>query len=320
MSDAAVQLEDVTKRYGAHHAVRDLSFAIARGTICGFLGPNGAGKTTTIRMILGLVAPTRGRVVVLGSTKVRKARDRVGFLPEERGLYKRMTPVEAVAFFASLKGVPTKEGRRRAVELLEAQGLGDALKKPIKALSKGMAQKVQLAAAVAHEPDRLILDEPFSGLDPVNQEALEAVIQGMARPGRHGDVRHPRDAARRAAVADRVIGCWRAGEEGVRRLGAGGAKGAAPRVIILEGGPDARRACEAGPRGGGGVVAGPSRRAAARVRLSHTRRSPCGGAARGVRSGAWTWKAFEMKEAERILHELLHRPTGQDARGRMRRR
>src|SRR3712207_1809663 len=177
---AAVELEGVTKRYGAVDAVRDLSFSVAAGSITGFLGPNGAGKTTSIRMMLGLVAPTRGRVLVLGSENVRKARDRVGFLPEERGLYKRMTPVDAVAFFASLKGVKTSEGRRRAKELLEAQGLGEWLKKPIKALSKGMAQKVQLVAAVAHQPDLLILDEPFSGLDPVNQQALEDVIREMA--------------------------------------------------------------------------------------------------------------------------------------------
>ena len=180
---AAVQLEDVVKRFGAQEAVRNLSFTVERGLICGFLGPNGAGKTTTMRMLLGLVAPTRGRVLVLGSANVRKARDQVGFLPEERGLYKRMTPVDAVAFFASLKGVKTSEGRRRAKVMLEAQGLGEWLNKPIKMLSKGMAQKVQLISAVAHEPELLILDEPFSGLDPVNQQTLEHMIRDLAARG-----------------------------------------------------------------------------------------------------------------------------------------
>ena len=113
MAVAAFQLEDVTKRYGRQEAVRDLTFSVERGQICGFLGPNGAGKTTTIRMLLGLVAPTRGAVSVLGWTQVRRARDRIGFLPEERGLYKRMTPIEAVVFFAGLKGMPAAEARRK---------------------------------------------------------------------------------------------------------------------------------------------------------------------------------------------------------------
>ena len=229
---AAVQLEGVTKRYGAVDAVRDLSFAVDRGTITGFLGPNGAGKTTTIRMMLGLVAPTRGRILVLGSPDVRKARDRVGFLPEERGLYKRMTPVEAVAFFAALKGVPRREGRRRAREILEQQGLGDWLNKPIKALSKGMAQKVQLAAAVAHYPDLLILDEPFSGLDPVNQQALEGIIQGMAARG--ATVLFSTHVMQHAErLCDRVVLLARG--EKVFDGSVTEARSAAPRVLLLEG-------------------------------------------------------------------------------------
>ncbi len=181
--DAALQLDGVTKRYGAFTAVNDLSFAAQRGKILGFLGPNGAGKTSTLRMVLGLAAPTAGRINVLGAADGRSVRERIGFLPEERGLYRRMTPVDAIVFLAGLKGVPTAEARRRAMTLLEAQGLGDAAKRQIRHLSKGMAQKVQLISAIAHEPELVILDEPFSGLDPVNQQALEAVIRGLAERG-----------------------------------------------------------------------------------------------------------------------------------------
>jgi len=179
----AIQLDGVTKRYGGFTAVNDLSFEVKRGAILGFLGPNGAGKTTTIRMILGLVSPTVGRLQVLGETDGRAVRQRIGFLPEERGLYRRMTPVGAIAFFASLKGLSGREARQRARTLLAENGLGDAANRPIRALSKGMAQKVQLLSAIAHEPELVILDEPFSGLDPVNQQGLEDLIRGLARRG-----------------------------------------------------------------------------------------------------------------------------------------
>ena len=181
--DSALRLEGVSKRYGRFEAVRDLSFEVEKGTICGFLGPNGAGKTSTLRMILGLSEPTAGQITVLGSTDGRKVRDRIGFLPEERGLYRKMTPVDAIAFFAALKGVPMGEGRKRARALLEQQGLGESLNKKMKDLSKGMAQKVQLIASIAHQPELVILDEPFSGLDPVNQQGLEAMIRGLADRG-----------------------------------------------------------------------------------------------------------------------------------------
>ncbi len=183
MGNQALVLEGVTKRYGAFTAVDDLSLSAARGQILGFLGPNGAGKTSSIRMMLGLMGPTAGRIEVLGADDARKVRDRIGFLPEERGLYRRMTPVEAIAFLAGLKGLPKAEGRRRAREMLAAQGLSDAADRQIRNLSKGMSQKVQLISAIAHEPELVILDEPFSGLDPVNQQALEGVIRGLAQRG-----------------------------------------------------------------------------------------------------------------------------------------
>ncbi len=181
--DAALTLEGVTKRYGDFTAVNDLSFSARRGRILGFLGPNGAGKTTSIRMVLGLVEPTSGRVDVLGAPDARGVRERVGFLPEERGLYRRMTPIEAIVFFGGLKGVPSAVARKRAIAMLEAQGLGHAARRQIRHLSKGMAQKVQLISAIVHQPELVILDEPFSGLDPVNQLALEQVIRDLAAGG-----------------------------------------------------------------------------------------------------------------------------------------
>ena len=179
----ALTLDGVSKRYGTFEAVRDLSFQVPKGSICGFLGPNGAGKTSTLRMILGLQPATSGRIDILGAADGREVRDRIGFLPEERGLYRKMTPVEAIAFFGSLKGLPAHEGRKRAVALLEQQGLGASQKKKMKDLSKGMAQKVQLLASVVHRPEFVILDEPFSGLDPMNQQGLEAMIRGLAADG-----------------------------------------------------------------------------------------------------------------------------------------
>ena len=180
---AALTLDGVSKRYGDFQAVRELSFSAQTGQILGFLGPNGAGKTSTLRMVLGLVTPTAGAISVLGADDARKVRSKIGFLPEERGLYRRMTPIDAIVFFAGLKGVPSALARKRAIALLESQGLGEAMRRPIKSLSKGMAQKVQLLSALAHEPELVLLDEPFSGLDPVNQQSLEAMIRGLADRG-----------------------------------------------------------------------------------------------------------------------------------------
>ena len=179
----ALALEGVTKRYGAFAAVDDLSFRAEAGRILGFLGPNGAGKTTTLRMTLGLIDPDAGRITVLGQTDPRRARDRVGFLPEERGLYRRMTALDAIVFFAELKGVKPRVARQRALQRLEEQGLGEAARRQVRRLSKGMSQKVQLIAALIHEPDLVLLDEPFSGLDPVNQQAVEDMVRGLARRG-----------------------------------------------------------------------------------------------------------------------------------------
>ncbi|BBF82494.1 ABC transporter ATP-binding protein [Asticcacaulis excentricus] len=181
-SDYALSLEGVSKFYGDFAAVQDLSFRVPRGSICGFLGPNGAGKTSSVRMMLGLSQPSAGTISVLGGEGA-KVLDRIGFLPEERGLYRKMSPVDMIVFLGGLKGMKASAARKRAIELLTAQGLGEFMYKPIKSLSKGMSQKVQLIGCLVHEPELVILDEPFSGLDPVNQQGLEDMIRDLAKRG-----------------------------------------------------------------------------------------------------------------------------------------
>lgn len=178
----AIEFEGVSKEFGDFKAVSDLSFKVKSGAITGFLGPNGAGKTTSVRMMLGLATQSQGRVSVLGG-EAGRFKDKIGFLPEERGLYRKMTALEVIVFLAGLKGVPSGVAKKRAMVYLEAQGLGKFAKEQVKNLSKGMSQKVQLISTLVHEPDLLILDEPFSGLDPVNQEGLEAVIREAASRG-----------------------------------------------------------------------------------------------------------------------------------------
>ncbi len=183
MNDTVLELENVTKRFGDFTAVQGVSLKIPRGSIYGFLGPNGAGKTTTIRMIFDIFKPTSGRITILGAASALEVRPRIGYLPEEKGLYKAMTAAATVAYFASLKGIPRKTARQRARQLLERYGLGEFADTRIQALSKGMGQKVQVLCAIAHEPEFVVLDEPFSGLDPVNQQVLEELIRDLARRG-----------------------------------------------------------------------------------------------------------------------------------------
>lgn len=236
---AALDLTHVTKRYGAVTAVDDLSFTARQGGILGFLGPNGAGKTSTLRMVLGLSAPTSGQISVLGAPDGRSVRDRIGFLPEERGLYRRMTPVEAIVFLAGLKGVPAGEARRRARSLLEDQGLGEAQNRQIRQLSKGMAQKVQLIAAIAHQPELVILDEPFSGLDPVNQQALETMVKGLADRGATVVFStHVMQHAERLCEHVVLLARGRKAFDGT----VAEARSRVARVLVLEGGLDAARA------------------------------------------------------------------------------
>ena len=183
MSELALEVRGVTKMYGDFKAEDDVTIEVPKGSIYGFLGPNGAGKTTTIRMILDIVQPTSGTISVLGQDSALKVRDRIGYLPEEKGLYKKMKAWAIIAYFAGLKGVGRKEAKRRAFELLERYGLKDFTQSKIEALSKGMGQKVQVLASIAHKPEFVILDEPFSGLDPVNQQVMEDVIRDLAAEG-----------------------------------------------------------------------------------------------------------------------------------------
>jgi len=180
----AIDIRNVTKRFGRHTAVDRLSLEIESGTIYGFLGPNGAGKTTTLRMITGIFAPDEGEVTVLGGCKPETVRDRIAYLPEEKGLYKDMRVIDVVTYFGQLKGLSAGEARKRAKERLEAGGLGEWAASKCNALSKGMGQKVQVIATLLHDPELVVLDEPFSGLDPVNSEMVLELIKRYKREGR----------------------------------------------------------------------------------------------------------------------------------------
>lgn len=171
-----LRVSDVTKRFGAFTAVEDLSFDVRAGRVFGFLGPNGAGKTTTIRMIVGITAPDEGKVELFGEKMSSHLQDRIGYLPEERGLYKKMKIVDQLRYFAALKNVPGSVAEKRIDFWLDRMNLGDWKKKKTTDLSKGMQQKVQFISTVLHNPDLLILDEPFSGLDPINVEFLIDVL------------------------------------------------------------------------------------------------------------------------------------------------
>jgi len=172
----AISATGLVKKFGGRRVVDGVDIAVPKGLIYGVLGPNGAGKTTTLRMLLGIIEPDGGTRTLLGHERPREVSDRVGYLPEERGLYPAMKAKDAIAFMGALRGLDLKTGRKRAVTLMEGAGLGHAVDSKIRKLSKGMAQLVQLLGSVVHEPDLLVLDEPFSGLDPVNQDRLEALI------------------------------------------------------------------------------------------------------------------------------------------------
>lgn len=174
---AAVEACGLVKYFGGRRVVDGVSLSVPEGAIYGVLGPNGAGKTTTLRMLLGIIEPDEGTRQVLGHSRPLDAASEIGYLPEERGLYPAMTPREAIAFLGALRGLPLREGRRRADALLEANGLGEAARRPIRTLSKGMAQTVQLLGTFIHRPRLIVLDEPFSGLDPLNQQRLEGLIR-----------------------------------------------------------------------------------------------------------------------------------------------
>ncbi len=182
--DHALTLDGITKRFGDVVAVDDVSLRVPQGSIYGFIGPNGAGKTTTIRMIMSIFYPDAGSITVLGSATPESVKDRLGYLPEEKGLYKKMKTGELVTYFGKLKGLGGAEARTRAEALLVGFGLGDWIDKKTEALSKGMSQKVQILSTLIHEPELVVLDEPFAGLDPVNVQVVRDVILDMKRQGR----------------------------------------------------------------------------------------------------------------------------------------
>jgi ABC-2 type transport system ATP-binding protein len=185
MPSSILVVDRVTKRFSGHTAVDALSITVPPGVIFGLLGPNGAGKTTTIRMIMNIIIPDEGRVRLFDSTSsARELAHRIGFLPEERGLYPKMRVLDVLLFLAEMRGLDRRTSRSRALEWLERLGLSDWRLRKVSELSKGMQQKVQFASALLHDPDLVVLDEPFSGLDPVNADVMRQTVLDLRRRGK----------------------------------------------------------------------------------------------------------------------------------------
>ncbi len=179
----AIAVHNVTKKYGDFTAVDDLTFDVRCGEIFAMLGPNGAGKTTTIRMILDILKPDTGRIDVLGAPINDRTKERIGYMPEERGLYRNVPVLDVLVYLGQLKGMSRADARQRALALLEHADLTANVKSKVSELSKGMQQKVQVIATVLHRPDLVIIDEPFSGLDPVNTQLIKDLLYEMNREG-----------------------------------------------------------------------------------------------------------------------------------------
>jgi ABC-2 type transport system ATP-binding protein len=184
VSDSVVLLDGVSKRFGSVLAVDNLSISVPRGTVYGFLGPNGAGKTTSIRMLVGILRPKGGSVTVLGENDPSVIKRRLGYLPEEKGLYKKMRVAELVSYFGRLKGMSRRDAITEAHRLLEEFDLNERANDKCESLSKGLGQKVQIACTLVHKPELIVLDEPFSGLDPVNVELVRRMILDLKRDNR----------------------------------------------------------------------------------------------------------------------------------------
>jgi ABC-2 type transport system ATP-binding protein len=185
MSTPAITIEHVTKRFASFTAVKDLSFTVPSGGIFGLLGPNGAGKSTTIRMIMDIIEPDAGKITLFGSSaSSRDLSERLGFLPEERGLYRKMKVLDHLAFLGEVKGMRKTDAKVKADRWLQRLGLSDWRLKRVEDLSKGMQQKIQFAGTLIHDPELVILDEPFSGLDPINLQVMKDVVVEIARSGR----------------------------------------------------------------------------------------------------------------------------------------
>ena len=184
MTTPAIELENVSKVFGRFPAVDSLSFRVPRGVVFGLLGPNGAGKTTTIRMIMNITAADSGEIHVLGTPMTRETQNRIGYLPEERGLYRKMNVLDHLLFLAAIKEVSREDARKRIADWAEKLELKPWLKKKVDELSKGMQQKVQFIATVIHDPEILILDEPFSGLDPINTAIIKEYLSEFRKQGK----------------------------------------------------------------------------------------------------------------------------------------
>jgi ABC-2 type transport system ATP-binding protein len=179
----AVEVDNITKNFGPVQAVADLSFTVRRGEIFGLLGPNGAGKTTAIRIVLDIFKPDSGRVAVLGGPMDEARKERIGYMPEERGLYQDIPLERCLVYLASLKGLSTDQAQRRAAEYLERFDLAEHRQNKVKELSKGMQQKAQIIATLLHQPELVIIDEPFTGLDPVNTRMVKQLLRDQRNQG-----------------------------------------------------------------------------------------------------------------------------------------
>jgi ABC-2 type transport system ATP-binding protein len=178
-----LKVNNISKSYGDVHAVQDLSFSISQGQIFGLLGPNGAGKTTTIRMIMEIILPDKGSIEIFGKPNCRESRDQIGYLPEERGLFRKMKIKDVLSFFGELKEMNRHQTHKKATEYLERFQLSEWADKKVEELSRGMQQKLQFITTILHEPKLIILDEPFTGLDPVNTNMVKNMMLEMKEKG-----------------------------------------------------------------------------------------------------------------------------------------
>jgi len=179
-----LEVQNISKSFNSHKVVSDVSFSLSCGEIFGMVGPNGAGKTTTIRMILDILKPDLGDVTILGQKFNDAVKEKIGYLPEERGLYKKLTVMESLTYMAALKGIEGNQARLRAIDLLEKVGMGQHSDKKVEELSRGMSQIIQFLVTIQHEPDIIVLDEPFANLDPVNTKLLKDMVLQMRNQGK----------------------------------------------------------------------------------------------------------------------------------------
>jgi len=180
----AVEVSHIVKSFADKVAVDDLSFSVAQGEMFGLIGPNGAGKTTTIRMMMDIIKPDSGNVTIIGEKLGEAAKNRLGYMPEERGLYKKLRVLDSIVYLASLKGMDKRLARQKADELLKHTGMSDTKSKKIEELSRGMGQIIQFIVTIIHDPQLVVLDEPFSGLDPVNTELLKDMLDDLRNQGK----------------------------------------------------------------------------------------------------------------------------------------